>query len=245
MKFLSSIIVLMLCLGIYAWTYNSNTFFGGNCKKGKGPVTKENRRVENFEAVDLDISASVILKQGAETSVAVESNADLLPYIKTNVSNNTLMISTKDCNCINSSDGIKVYVTTPVIHDISINGSGDIISKGNIESDKLSCSINGSGDVVMKELNVEHYSVDVNGSGDVILDGSSSKTADININGSGDVISELPTSAVAVSIAGSGDVEVHATSAMDVTIMGSGDVIYHGNPKISHSVMGSGDLIER
>ena len=238
---------LVWTFGALALLFFIVTGYGWNwdCKKGKEPLKTEVRKVEPFNGIGLSLPATVILSQSNTTSVEVEANADLLEYIKTDVSKDELVISTEDCNCISTSDDITIKVSTPHIEDLSINGSGSIISKDKINTKNMSIAINGSGDVVLENLSAENYSVAINGSGDVDLSGTHAKTGDISIHGSGDVnTSRIPTSAVAVSVAGSGDVEVKPTAAMDVSIMGSGDVTYYGTPKISSSIMGSGDLIQ-
>lgn len=229
--------LLFFIVSGYGWDWD--------CQKGKEAVKTEVRNVDAFNSVDLNLSATVVLSQSNTTSVEVEANADLLPYIKTEVSGDELTVSTKDCNCIYGKDDIIVKVSSPQINELSINGSGTILSEEKITTKNLVIAINGSGDVVLEDLSTENYEVSINGSGDVDLAGSHAKTGDITIHGSGDVdASGIPTSALAISVAGSGDVEVKPTAAMDVSIRGSGDVVYHGAPKISSSIMGSGDLIQ-
>ncbi|MBN4082162.1 DUF2807 domain-containing protein [bacterium AH-315-B15] len=223
--------------------YGSGWIF--DCEKGKEAVKKEVRKVDAFQSISLAFSGTVEVTQSNTTSVEVEANADLLPFIETTVKDGKLSIGTKKGKCISSNDPIIVRVSTPNVSGLSVNGSGEIITKGKISTKDLSVSINGSGDIIVDKLSVENYSVSINGSGDVELSGTQAKTGDISIHGSGDVnTSNVPTSAIAVSVSGSGDVIVKPTAAMDVSIMGSGDVTYYGSPKISKSIMGSGDLIQ-
>ena len=55
-----------------------------------------------------------------------------------------------------------------------------------------------------------------------------------------DVAGKVAT--VSVSIAGSGDVRVHAQQMLDVAIAGAGDVLYRGSPMIRKSIAGSGEV---
>ena len=242
-KFASMKKIVVLSFVIIGLIVACSCSFGLVCKEGTGGMKTEHRDVSSFSNISLEMSAKVEIKQGSETAVSVTASENLFKYIDTRVKNNTLMIDVKDCNCLRSEGDIVIKVTTPSIHGLTVNGSGDIISEGRLQIDKLNCKINGSGSISLMDLQADDYSIDINGSGDVVLEGSSSKTGEININGSGDVnTSKVATSALVVNVSGSGDVTVKPTAALDVEITGSGDVRYYGTPAISRHINGSGDV---
>ncbi len=223
----------------------SSCTIGGNCEKGDGDIKTENRNIESFDAINLSLNAIVKYTQESKTSISIEAQENLLPFIDTKVENNTLYIEPKDCDCVDSDDQIIIYLSSPSLKDISLAGSGDFLAEGLVNSEDLNMDIAGSGSIELKNLNVENYTVDIAGSGDVNLNGSqTSHEGQVSIAGSGDVdISGIITNKVHIDIAGSGDVTVHAKEQLDVEIAGSGDVHYSGNPKLSMSIAGSGDVI--
>jgi len=216
-----------------------------SCKKGSGELKTENREVSSFHNINLKIGADVELVQSENVTVFVIANENLLQHIETRVNNNTLIIETADCNCLDSDDPITVKIGIPVIKGINVCGSGTVWAKDRIVTENLGLNVSGSGDIIFDQVMLDNYSVDIAGSGNVQLKGSPSKSGDINISGSGDVdASKLATSAIAISIAGSGDVIVKPTAALDVSIAGSGDVHYVGSPVVVKSILGSGEVIQ-
>ena len=139
--------------------------------------------------------------------------------------------------------GFFVYGDNPFkdINDVSLAGSGDLISKDQIITNDLNISLAGSGDII---LNVKTQSVKgaVAGSGDISLKGSTNNLL-AKVAGSGDFNSyELNANDAEVSIAGSGDVQVSASNNLKARVAGSGDVTYRGNPTVDKKVAGSGNI---
>ena len=63
--------------------------------RGNKDVTKQLRKVDSFTSVRIDGVATVILNQGDEYSVEVETDSNIQEYIDVNVSNNTLSFGFK------------------------------------------------------------------------------------------------------------------------------------------------------
>jgi hypothetical protein len=78
-------------------------------------------------------------------------------------------------------------------------------------------------------------------SGTIELHGTA-RAVDVVLAGSGSAwLSDLVARDATVTLAGSGDVHVHATDTLRVTITGSGSVRYSGDPKtVEDWVTGSG-----
>lgn len=219
---------------------------GMNCQKGEGDIISEDRITETFNSIALGINAEVELKQEENTSVSVSANKNLLPFIVTKVVDNTLIIETKDCDCVSSEDKISIHISSPKVKELSIAGSGGIISKGKIVTDNIELNIAGSGDIILEELATKIYSVNISGSGDVHLSGESiSNVGSISISGSGNVNAKnFNTNNIDIAIAGSGDAKVSPIERLEVSIAGSGDVHYRGKPSLSVDIAGSGSVIQ-
>ncbi|RTY89013.1 DUF2807 domain-containing protein [Flavobacterium sp. RSP49] len=116
------------------------------------------------------------------------------------------------------------------ISQVSLAGSGDIISKSNIKSKSFSAQLNGSGDL---HLNFEatDFKINLSGSGDIILKGLA-ENFDSSLNGSGDIdASGLKAKNVTSTISGSGDSKIYCTKSIYARVSGSGDIEYKGDPK--------------
>lgn len=105
-------------------------------------------------------------------------------------------------------------------------------------------SVAGSGDISVDDRfeNLGDLDISIGGSGDVRMQGSAKMVA-ISVAGSGDVdAGDLKSAGCEISIAGSGDVVVGESKSLEISIAGSGDVSYKGEPQIKKSIAGSGDV---
>ncbi|WP_341215009.1 head GIN domain-containing protein [uncultured Wocania sp.] len=211
--------------------------------KGNGSVTTETRTTGDYDGIKCAGSMDFILVSGKEGQIKIEGESNLLEYIVTEVKDKNLIVKVKKGVNINSSKnkGIKITIPFEDISNVSLAGSGDLISKDQIVTDNLKISLAGAGDV---NLNIKTQSVKgaVAGSGDISLKGSTNKLV-AKVAGSGDFNSYgLNSNDAEVSVAGSGDVKVSASNNLKARVAGSGDVTYRGNPKVDKKVAGSGDI---
>ena len=79
---------------------------------GSGNLVTETRPAGNFNGISVGGGFEVEVKIGPVTSVVVEADDNIIKYIETSTSGNTLKIRTEDLH--NYSDvHMKVYITTP------------------------------------------------------------------------------------------------------------------------------------
>lgn len=210
---------------------------------------RQAREVASFTGIGFSVPGTVHLRQGEPQSVEVEGSEAVLDQLETVVEDGTLHIRSEDEGSWNGWFGgggdlderIDVYVTAPTIETLSIAGSGDIVGETTITSSSLQLRNAGSGRFDL-EVNTDETSIDIAGSGSTRLRGRAGDFA-VKIAGSGDVeAADLESATVDVSIAGSGDVRVHATDRISAQIMGSGDVQYRGRPEVDSSILGSGEV---
>lgn len=211
--------------------------------KGNGSVTTETRTTGDYDGIKCAGSMDFILVSGKEGQIKIEGESNLLEYIVTEVKDKNIIVKVKKGVNISSSKnkGIKITIPFEDISNVSLAGSGDLISKDQIVTDNLKISLAGAGDV---NLNIKTQSVKgaVAGSGDISLKGSTNKLV-AKVAGSGDFNSYgLNSNDAEVSVAGSGDVKVSASNNLKARVAGSGDVTYRGNPKVDKKVAGSGDI---
>ncbi|WP_036383416.1 head GIN domain-containing protein [Muricauda sp. MAR_2010_75] len=234
-------IILVLALCTVAIT---NAQWGKRIK-GDGNVVTIERSVGNYDGVALAGWFDVDLVDGREGEITLEGESNLLEYVKTEVKNGTLVIKVeRGVNLRPSSWGKGIHITVPIesISEVSLSGSGDIVGKTTIKSNRFSTRIAGSGDI---SLMVEAQDIEaaLSGSGDINLSG---KTMDFNVqvSGSGDIKAyDLEAEHVTAAVSGSADIRVTANQSIDARVSGSGDIHYRGNPKkINSKSSGSGDI---
>ena len=75
----------------------------------------------------------VIVDQGP-ASIRVEADENIIPFVETVEEGGWLRIKTRDNTNIHTSNPMKVYVTSPNITDIDVDGSGNITGNGKIST---------------------------------------------------------------------------------------------------------------
>jgi hypothetical protein len=216
---------------------------------GSGRMLTESRTAAGFEAVQLEASVKLVLRQGKQEALQIKADDNLLPLIETLVETRggapTLVVRWKRGTNIRSSSDSVVTVDAIRLRGLSVSGSGSI-EAGSLTTDRLRMGVSGSGDVRVSDLTADDVEASIAGSGDVWAGGRAARLK-VNIAGSGDAdLSALTAEEVKVSIAGSGDAKVSAEQALSVSIAGSGDVRYGGKvTAVKTSIVGSGDVRRR
>ncbi|MFK8037733.1 MAG: head GIN domain-containing protein [Crocinitomicaceae bacterium] len=214
------------------------------CKSYNSEIITENIIVDDFNTINLEMEADIIFRQGPNTSLEIEAPEDLISHIKTSVFQNKLTIGIKNNFCYFNKKTVKIYIESPEIEAIDIEGSGDFKVENKIVTEHLSVDISGSGNFYIDSLEAETLSGSISGSGDIYAAGFDTLTEQrIKISGSGDInLINIPSQKTTISISGSGNCKVYTINDLDVKISGSGDVVYKGSPQLSTSISGSGSI---
>jgi Putative auto-transporter adhesin, head GIN domain len=185
---------------------------------GSGSILTEKRTITTpFKEIRIKNSMDVTIKQGDSLSVEVKDYGNLLPYITTRVSGNTLIIDSDAW--IRHSVGV-VMITLPTLTGVEVDGSGNISTVGNFTFNDLSLIVDGSSNFSLA---------------------GSCKTLTAKIYGSGSIHAfDMPTETANVSVSGSGALKLNVLRTLDVAISGSGDVMYKGDPSVTSRITGSG-----
>lgn len=217
----------------------------GKTIKGNGKDVTVERNIGDYEGVAVSGWFDVNLVAGKEGEITLQGEENLLEHIVTEVKDGKLVIKTeKGINLKTSGwdSGIQITVPVETISYVSLSGSGDIVGKTNIKSDKFSIAMSGSGDITL-DVDTDSLSASMSGSGDITLRGSTTDF-EATISGSGDIEAyDLEADNVSASISGSADIHVTANKSIKARVSGSGDISYRGNPeKIDTKTSGSGDI---
>jgi len=209
---------------------------------GNGNVTTSQRTVSNTDRIKSMGSFNIDIIQGSPSSVKIEADENLMPYILTENREDRLIIRAKEGYNLSSDNKIKIIVTTDKLQEVEVDGSGDVNGDGKFTgADHLKVSIAGSGNINL-DANTPRVESSIAGTGNITLSGET-KDSKIEIAGVGNYKAEnLMSENVEVHIAGSGNARVYAESMLNVNIAGSGDVFYKGDASVKQSVAGSGKI---
>jgi hypothetical protein len=209
---------------------------------GNGSLTSQQRTVSNTERIKSMGNFNIDIVQGSPSSVKIEADENLIPYILTENRDDRLVIHAKEGYNLSSDNKIKVTVTTDKLEEIELDGSGNVNGVGKFSgSDHLKIGVAGSGNINLN-ANTPEIQSSIAGTGNITLGGETKKSK-IEIAGVGNYKAEdLMSEDVEIHIAGSGNARVYAESNLDIHIAGSGDVYYKGNANVKQDIAGSGKI---
>ncbi len=240
MKTKTSIRIVLPVLLALTLVACENTYW--SCLRGNGIPEEETRELQYYNGVVSEGEFDLFYVPDTSYSVIINADQNLIPYIRTRISGNTLIVDNGTRKCLRSEYPIQVYVHTPEIRLMSLVGSG-MISAETVFGDELKLELEGSGYLDLRGIDVLDLQVLITGSGDVVLWGVSD-LAQYTITGAGAISALNLVSNTCISeISGSGAIYCHALKKLDALISGSGTIYYRGNPSVSTIISGTGSVI--
>jgi len=217
--------------------------FMGKRIHGNGNIRTEDRSVSDFRHVEIGGAAKVLVSQSDHSTVKVECDENLLPYIEVIQTGDHIKIREKNGYRLIPTHDIRVYVATPVYRSIEASGACDILGQTKITNpESLEMHVSGAGDIKM-EIDAPQLTAEVTGSGSIDLKG---KTKDVTLDLTGAAHAhcyDLLAENTKVEIAGAGSAEVYASVKLDAQVSGAGDVKYKGNATdVNQHVSGAGSV---
>jgi hypothetical protein len=206
-------VVVGLCIAnFFSFGRLSDRPFGLNfnfgSERGSGNIVSEKRSVSGFSSVDVSNAFVVEIVAGKDFSVEVQSDDNIVPLIKTDVSGGTLHIETE--KSVSTKNEMTVRITAPEIEKIESSGVAKINASG-LTGKSLAISTSGASKIVVAGEAAD-LSVDVSGASNVDAEKLNAVNARIETSGA---------SKVYVNVSG----ELHAQAS------GASHIFYSGEPK--------------
>ncbi|MEM1326584.1 MAG: head GIN domain-containing protein [Bacteroidota bacterium] len=211
--------------------------------RGNGDVTKQTRKVSNFDAVSVGGGIDLYIRQGSSYEVVVETDENLQDLIRTEVRGDRLKIYVE--KSIWRSEEMNVYVTLPQLNELMASGGSDVYSKGTIRSDEFKLNANGGSDVHL-ELDVNTLIANASGGSDTELRGTVERM-ELSASGGSDFDGrDVQVNYAKIRASGGSDSYIHVNKEVDIEASGASDVYLYGDAKIIHkSVSGASDFHRR
>jgi len=225
----------------------SGCYYTGPCVQGYGPVTTEERYLEDFTGVSNTGSFDVRISRADTFGVAVEAQENLIGLIETYVSGSHLIVKTRNGSCISSPVPVIVHVDMPEIREIGNSGSGSLTADV-AETEDFDMANTGSGLISIESITAATASLRNSGSGELHVDGSDVAELYISQTGSGLVDAGFIYGAPELTINHTSSGEVAATLldgyAVDARLTGSGKILLDGDAVDAGYVLSSSGKID-
>src|SRR5271169_3643237 len=207
---------------------------------GDGRIVSQARDVGQFNEVSVSGSGELSVSQGTEESLIIESDENLLPLIKSEISQGRLWIGPRDVN-LRPSKTIRYHLKLKNLNALELSGSVNAQAAA-LTTESLVLRISGSGRIQVGQLQAKQLSAHISGSGSTAAAGEVGRQ-DIHISGSGShQAPELKCSQAEAHISGSGHATLLVKDSLSAHLSGSGGVDYYGSPQVTRQVSGSGQV---
>jgi hypothetical protein len=215
--------------------------------KGNGNITKQERQVGSFDAINVGCAINLFLSQGEKQSVTVETDENLQDRINTKVSNGELIL---DCNNVRNASKMNVYVTAINITKLDAEGAAVVKGMTPIKTDKISLFASGASKVNMeldarsiynevsgaaKEslmITTSDIKSEISGAADAKFIGSA-KEHKTEVSGAGNLKAiEFVTDVTDAEVSGAGNASLMARKQLKADLSGAGSITYFDNSEI-------------
>ena len=211
-----------------------NSEDAGDCFQTTGDIIQEEVTIEAFDKIIVNRDVQLILKDGPEYKVIIETGKNLFNDVEVKVVSNQLRLTdNNNCNYVRHYNITKIYVTAPNVREIQSSTQYDISSDGILNYDSLSLiseNFNNEGTFTIGdfrlEINTTNFSVITNGLSSSYISGNAE-----NVNVS--------------FFAGAGRFDGRNLIAQNVEVYhrGSNDMIVNPQESLTGELLGAGDLI--
>jgi hypothetical protein len=186
--------------------------------RGNGHIETDDRTISAFTEIDAG-GAFEIEWQSGSPALHITTDENLLSYVETDVSDDTLHLRTDEQ--IWPTHGIKVVVSSPTRTGARMRGAVKLTAK-QLTGPKLALEASGASRIWL-DGTINELLADMTGASQLTAGGLQTKTAEI-------------------STTGAADVEIAVAETLKVAITGAGKVSYSGNPTIEKHIIGAGSI---
>lgn len=255
MRHLPKISLLFLLLLLILSQINAQTI------TGNGNVIRQVRNVSSFDAIEANNGWDIILSQGNEHKLVVETDENLIETCITEVRGNTLYIYSKRKSWRSSRRN--VYVSYKMLKSIDANGGVDISSENTMrvnnlrldlnggsdvkgvtmKVDKLEANIGGGSDIKILFEDLESVNIEAHGGSDIRMGGIQGSRLELNLSGGSDAYLEGNVDRLVVDASGGSDLragDLKSRSA-ELLLSGSSDANLYVSDKLFVDLSGGSD----
>lgn len=224
--------ILFVLAGLFLGCRGDNVL---DCFQASGDIVRDVVEVPNFTRITVFENVTLVLRQGPEQRVEIETGEFLRPEVSASVEGETLILrDTNDCNFFREYGTTVIYVTAPEIEAIRSSTGFPIRSDGVLAFTSLSLISESFNDPEAEttdgsfelDLATQNVSIVANGIAYFKLSGT---TDNLNVT----------------IAAGDSRVEAEALVAQDVSLnhRGTNNILINPQQSLTGVIRGTGDVI--
>jgi hypothetical protein len=209
---------------------------------GSGNLAAKSIPVSGFHHIVLGGVGEVVVHQNGEESLSVETDDNLLQYVRVNVHGDTLHLSLVVPGFETAKPSqLRFTLGVGDLASIDTNGIWTVTSD-TLVSDNLQFILTGANKFDISFLTAKELSVRVSGSADIKLSGAVTHQSIKFIGGGTYDAGDLGSETTGFLSEGTSRITVWATRNLNGTLNGGGTVFYYGTPQTAFSQSGTGNI---
>jgi len=214
-----------------------------NFTTGSGNIVTEKRSVSNFTDINVSNAFDVEIKIGPAEEVKVEADDNIMKYIRTEVSGNTLRIKTENLHSLSDAH-LKVYITMPEVKNIDASAAANVKVLDIIKvNGKLGFNASSAADIEA-EVEAPEVEAEASSSGTVKLSGKTKNYKAQASSGASIKTAELLSEITDVSVSSGANAAVYSSVSLSADASSGGTIKYYGDGSVKPNTS-SGGTIEK
>jgi hypothetical protein len=211
-----------------------------NCVHGSNNLQSEDRKVENFTGIHVSGDYKITLKQDSSLTMHITADDNLLKYIRTSISGNTLKIDSKKSFCTKQPVTITIGVRN--LEELKGSGAIEFISDGKLNVKDMDLRLSGAGKIDL-DLNATNVTTHGSGATEIKLKGQATSHA-VSLTGSGKLDAlDFVVNKYDIQSTGATECKINVLTELNIHSTGAADIKYKGAPTtINQSKTGALDL---
>jgi hypothetical protein len=185
--------------------YQVRTPFSSGSIEGNGMPARDERVIATVPGLEVNGTITVDVRVGPATSLVVEADSNLLPFVSTELRGDHLVI--EKTRSFRTNHPVRVTYTVPRLTDVRHNGSGHLTVQ-DLNGAPLVVAEQGSGSLLLTGR-VANLNAALNGSGTIDAETLQSGGGTVSMSGSGRlVVGQMQGEHVTANLNGSGQMRV-------------------------------------
>ncbi len=205
----------------------SSCIYTGPSVKGNGNVVEENRKVGDFEKIEISRGMNVYISKGDNRKVVVEADENLQEIIEVRTEDDLLIIKAKQN--IRNAKTKKVFVSAPHISKIKSSSGSNVYSETKLPFKKIELS-SSSGSNMNLDVSSETIEASASSGSNIKIKGKTKNFMCKTSSGS-NVKAEKLKSEICTAKASSGsNIWISVTESLDANVSSGSNVFVSGDP---------------
>ncbi len=227
---------ILLCIGLAGPVRIAKAYLQ-EIIKGSGNVIQQSRPVTGFNAVVLSGVGELSAVQGANESLTLEAEDNILPVIETQVKDDCLYIRIKSDTNIHPTKPIRYSLTAKALERVGLSGAVKAhFSK--LNGDMLKLSASGATRTTIDEIKGSELTAELSGASSVSIAGSVNRQKIVLTGACRFAGTDLACKTADVMATGASRAELQVSDSLTAKASGASSIRYKGNPNVTRDTSG-------